>query len=531
MEGNGRGLDIWHFMQRLASCMSSESHQLYAVFIRKLSGAIFQWDDGDVKQLQEAKAKEIQSQRLGLPGELTSKELNTHCQRITRGAAEMEALIEELLTALTGDAGLEAQGVPFFNIPKLKAMWEQQRSHCACIQDPPGISLYKIVGRKSRGGGVDLPIYRCTRGTVSLESFHLHLNRFIQGEITRAVNFQAYLLEGLVRWNEDRHPTVVGKRIMLLDYKMQCDAVTAATKLGVEPVVKPFHPASYMGEFISVEYLFSQTGKPLGHPDEKEEEAVPEELEEEEELAVEVEEAVDFTIPPPPGASPAASPVVFPAASPLTSPESASTIICRPPHLMEEAPEAEQQEEPSQPGMVLDEPTSDGDMDTNFRNPAGQGDLDRLMALARHLVEFKNVDILSNKQVAETIDLYNNLAEVDKARIKYPARQKTSLSKGRFAHSKSDTISGVLSVKRGFFGGDSSSAQWPSLSRLVENMISLLLEYHPAGERTRGGQKDRWQGVLLDYMRIRRLVLSNRELVQHAMIQLFEVNTRTLRQW
>ncbi|GFR95717.1 hypothetical protein ElyMa_000951700 [Elysia marginata] len=66
-------LDIWHFMRRLASCVSSESHPLYAVFLRKPSGAIFQWDDGDVKRLQENKAKEIQSQGLGLPVELTSK--------------------------------------------------------------------------------------------------------------------------------------------------------------------------------------------------------------------------------------------------------------------------------------------------------------------------------------------------------------------------------------------------------------------------------------------------------------------------
>ncbi|GFR59667.1 hypothetical protein ElyMa_003513500, partial [Elysia marginata] len=91
-------LDIWHFMRRLASCVSSESHPLYATFLRKLSAAIFQWDEGDVKRLQVAKAKEIQSRGLRLPVELTSKELNPHCRRKTRGAAETEALIDELLT-------------------------------------------------------------------------------------------------------------------------------------------------------------------------------------------------------------------------------------------------------------------------------------------------------------------------------------------------------------------------------------------------------------------------------------------------
>ncbi|GFR59669.1 hypothetical protein ElyMa_003513600, partial [Elysia marginata] len=154
-------------------------------------------------------------------------------------------------------------------------MWEQQRSHCACIQDPPSISLYKIEGRKSKGG-VNLPIYRCARGAVSLESFHLHLNSFIPGESAGAVNFQAYLLEGLVRWNEDRHTAAV------VEYQLQCDVVTVATKLGVKPVVKPTHPAPYTGELIGVEYLFHQH---LGRPDEgeeEEEEAVHEVFEEKE---------------------------------------------------------------------------------------------------------------------------------------------------------------------------------------------------------------------------------------------------------
>ncbi|GFS02132.1 hypothetical protein ElyMa_001115800 [Elysia marginata] len=69
----------------------------------------------------------------------------------TRQEAETEALIDELLIIYKGDAGSESLGVPLFNAHKLEETWEQQRSHCACMQDPPGISLYKIVGRKSRG--------------------------------------------------------------------------------------------------------------------------------------------------------------------------------------------------------------------------------------------------------------------------------------------------------------------------------------------------------------------------------------------
>lgn len=36
--------------------------------------------------------------------------------------------------------------------------------------------------------------------STSLESFHLHLNRFVPG--ASALHFQMYLMEGLVQWNE-----------------------------------------------------------------------------------------------------------------------------------------------------------------------------------------------------------------------------------------------------------------------------------------------------------------------------------------
>ena len=93
----------------------------------------------------------------------------------------MEALLDELLTAFMGDLGRETLGVPLFDKAPLKHTWAQQMAHVACIQDPQGFSLYRQIGSKSKGG-VRLPVYRCARGLTSLESFHLHLNRFIPGE-------------------------------------------------------------------------------------------------------------------------------------------------------------------------------------------------------------------------------------------------------------------------------------------------------------------------------------------------------------
>ena len=63
--------------------------------------------------------------------------------------------------------------------------------------------LYTITGYITKGG-VKLPVLRCARGSTSLESFHLHIARFIPGSSTNAVNYQAYLLEGITRWNSLR---------------------------------------------------------------------------------------------------------------------------------------------------------------------------------------------------------------------------------------------------------------------------------------------------------------------------------------
>ena len=53
-------------------------------------------------------------------------------------------------------------------------IWEEEKKHVKCIQDPDGIILYTITGHITKGG-VELLVFQCARGTTSLESFHLHL--------------------------------------------------------------------------------------------------------------------------------------------------------------------------------------------------------------------------------------------------------------------------------------------------------------------------------------------------------------------
>lgn len=73
-------------------------------------------------------------------------------------------------------------GMPLIDENKAAIVWEAQKKHVACIQDPKEIQLYFHTGILSKGD-MDLPTYQCARGSSSLESFHLHLNRFIPGKL------------------------------------------------------------------------------------------------------------------------------------------------------------------------------------------------------------------------------------------------------------------------------------------------------------------------------------------------------------
>ena len=119
---------------------------------------------------------------------------------MTRGEEKTTQLIEELLLSLS--TATDPLGVPLLK-EEMSTVWEEQKRHVKCIQDPPNLQLYTITGHIQKGG-VHLPLLRRARGSTSLESFHLHLARFIPGTAANAVNFQAYLVDGIARWNTSR---------------------------------------------------------------------------------------------------------------------------------------------------------------------------------------------------------------------------------------------------------------------------------------------------------------------------------------
>ena len=198
-------------MRRLARGCTTVSHPLYGTFMARLSSCVFEWEEGDFNLLMEAKRGELRKAGVISPTDgavrkaINRKEMARHCRRRTRGTSETTRLIEALLLSLA--SATDTLGVPLLR-GEMKDIWEEQRHHVACLQDPPGVQLYTITGHICKGG-VQLPTLRCARGSTSLESFHLHIARFIPGTSASDVHYQAYLLEGIVRWNSSRATAAV----------------------------------------------------------------------------------------------------------------------------------------------------------------------------------------------------------------------------------------------------------------------------------------------------------------------------------
>ncbi|XP_076856704.1 uncharacterized protein LOC143510799 [Brachyhypopomus gauderio] len=93
-------LDVWHFMRRFAAGVTTDCHQLYGLFMGRLSFCVFEWDAEDMGRLQEAKQSEL-GEAPRSRGHLTdatsssrptAKELARHCCH-TRGAQASEELM------------------------------------------------------------------------------------------------------------------------------------------------------------------------------------------------------------------------------------------------------------------------------------------------------------------------------------------------------------------------------------------------------------------------------------------------------
>ena len=177
-------LDIWHFMRRIARGCTTESHALYGKFMSGLSNVIFVWDSKDLDLLIEAKSKELKTpitNREYILTRISREELMKHCKRTTRSSVDLRRRLREHIKAYVLN-GTDLLNVPLLDKERCDEILKTQLKHVNCIQDPPSYNLYTQVGTIQKGG-IELPVYRCSRGSTSLESFHLHLNAFIPGRL------------------------------------------------------------------------------------------------------------------------------------------------------------------------------------------------------------------------------------------------------------------------------------------------------------------------------------------------------------
>ncbi|CAL8300616.1 unnamed protein product [Boreogadus saida] len=405
----------------------------------------------------------------------------------------------------------EGHGVPLLDHQRIQHIWPEQEKHVACIQDPEDFQLYTKTGTLNKGG-VELCCYRCARGSTSLESFHLHLNRFIPGTSASDAHFQAYLLEGQMRWNDDRMEDAGKGSPSVRSLRQHSERGSG--------------PAQPKGELFGMEYLYSQTGKALTPvlQNPVEEARLVEEINDDDiqDEGFEEETTEDITVPvlheDDPSRQLPSSLMEIPQASPPQAPASPDDLPSRScdggPH-----PAAD-------PSVLSDEAQG------AVIGPNGVAGWDKVQDLAAYLVGLREASYLTPLQVTQVIQLWTALPDCDKTRVNYQPRYQERLTHGRFkAPKRSGVTPGVESVKRCLIGHPGGPAQWPATSRLVEAMCKTLCTLHKTTTKKAGVTTPRWSKILRDYHHIRDLVLNCPRVMQGTKIQLFEINQRTLIQW
>ncbi|XP_053389918.1 uncharacterized protein LOC128552873, partial [Mercenaria mercenaria] len=529
-------LDVWHFMRRFSCGCYTDSHPLYGLFMKKLGHCIFAWDNDDLQALKAAKRSELVSRHVQNPsedlimGSITKNELALHCRRQTRGVDETTLMIEALIDAFDGEKGRDTLGTPLINSRRMREEWEGQKKHVACLQDPDNVQLYIKTGSLKKGGHT-LPTYRSCRGSTSLESFHLHLNRFIPGTLANDTVFQAYLVDGLSRWNQDRASVLTSaNEPQTYSGLLRFTANKMTQEIFQKHISAYTPPRKYTGELIGIEYLYDQTGRPLQEYDDdilQMEDTgldVPEDDDGFHELEAEDMTIADFSVFEPnvcdqseplglsPGTKRGTQQKQLKHDAPVIQQPTSVTTVCDQSEPFEMSPgtSTEQRDTPvtgqktsatigaqfesPSPGTaktpVLHYPTDDEYINTAQPSSESVGPdhiagYDKVQALAAYLADLRHGNMcLTSAQVEEIVQLWSALDDYDKQPIIFrPVFAQHS--KGRF-RAKRQGAPGVESTERSMRGPDSVPATRPDCNRYVEAVIDRLCSTFPGFRRREG---------------------------------------------
>ncbi|KAK3720982.1 hypothetical protein QZH41_018539, partial [Actinostola sp. cb2023] len=387
-------LDIWHFMRRFAAGCNTESHPLYSVFLRRLSQCIFQWSNEDLSLLKSAKKSQLQKQGIKDPSDAViiehtnRKEFALHCRRKTRGIVQTATMIYDLLMTFTGPQGCDSTGVPLLDTERMWEIWDSQQRHIECIQDPEGTSASDM-------------------------------------------HFQAYLLEGLQRWNADRATNAVSSAVTGPEsYSgVLCQVVNELSEDVLGKAIRPDvqKVGIYTGERIGVEYLYNQTGEVLNENtlEDEDVQAPGEELLSDlnpDQLDEGFVETEDETI------------------------AGAEQVFAVP----------EGSEKDSEDDSIDEDSAEDAsnELSREAEDSVGPDNVEgyaEVQALAAYLVSLRDGNMaLMNTQATEILQLWNNLHEYDRRPTTFAPRHRTQLVKGRFKAPKrrsTNVVPGLDSTK------------------------------------------------------------------------------------
>ncbi|KAJ8370303.1 hypothetical protein SKAU_G00103350 [Synaphobranchus kaupii] len=264
-------LDIFHWIHRFDAAIRTDSHSKYTAFKSALAGAVLAYNRTDLELLIKAVRAKDPATLKSVSDEdvvrhhLSREQLKHHVRRVTLGAQETFRLIHLAIEELKGPAGLDESGVSLFKTPEaIDEMWAGQQRHLECIQDPPDMNMYRVA-RTTTINNVDVPYYKCLRGSNSLEVFHKALPNMIPGPHCAARPYQVYLISGIARWNSDRSLDAVfggkGRHHRIYSAPLIDRLNTRCRQLFGEIVEENFRaPADVpSNELLGLEYLFSQS--------------------------------------------------------------------------------------------------------------------------------------------------------------------------------------------------------------------------------------------------------------------------------
>ena len=357
------------------------------------------------------------------------------------------------------------------------AIWEEQQRHVGCIQDTENLPLYSKISTVKKGAHY-LPVYRCARGSNSLESFHSHVVNFIPGKSANAVHFQAFLLDGLSRWNTARKDAVEDLSLVnvrTFDQELTTKFDVLHEKLFGNPLLCKHHPSSEIDEYIGMEYLFHQCGKTF----------------DQQFVNSNIDELIDSGF------------------------EDEEEIIDEKDYAAEENEEEEEEATIEESNESIDS--------------LGIPGWDKVDRLAKALIDQEGIS-LSREASNVIIRLYQQLDPYDRRQMKYE-KIKMKPATGRYLR-KRKSGAGVVAMRRVFVTGG-SACLCPSKNRIVEAICIHLSHKHAASSSTtsRGNQRkkyqSRWKTMIEEYNKIRAR-LFNSTILQDINLTLFNINETTL---